>query len=172
MVAELFKTVAQVVSQMNSSPALFKLWALVLWIIHFPCCVVNCWFLHVNIYRPFRFFYNSVFLLRLLHFGLNYRFLHLMHSTLHISCKPNYRVPTYQHFVEAFKLTQHFKSSIFYQIQILSWSSDFIEEEVKYPISTNIKWKRRLFMSVSNISMCFHNRFANSNQWSQWSKEY
>ena len=153
-------------------------------------CEMNCWFLQANFYEPFRFFYNLFFLLRLLHFGLNYRFLHLMHSLLHISCKPNYRVPTYQHFVEAFKMTQHFKSLFFYQIQILSRSSDFIEEEVKYPISTNIKWKKRLFMLVLNIfeiyemywnlnlkyiSMCFQNinRIANSNRWSQFkSKEY
>ena len=78
-----------------------------------------------------------------------------MHSILHISCKPNYRVPTYQHFVKAYKMTEHFKSPIFYQIQILSGSSDFIEEEVKYQISTNIKWKKRLFMLVLNISICF-----------------
>ena len=60
----------------------------------------------------------------------------------------------------------------FYQIQILSRSSDFIEEEVKYPISTNIKWKRRLFMLVLNISMCFQNinKIANSNRWSQFKK--
>ena len=138
-------------------------------------CEMNCWFLQANFYEPFRFFYNLFFLLRLLHFGLNYRFLHLMHSILHISCKPNYRVPTYPHFVEVFNMTQHFKSSFFYQIQILSGSSDFIEEEVKYPISTNIKWKKRLFMLVLNISMCFQNinRIANSNRWSQFkSKEY